>query len=423
MSWVLLGSFFALSLVGVPLAISLGLATTLTFLLFDLPLSLLAQRMYSSMNSFLLVAVPLFILAGNVMGGGGISDRIFFAANSVVGRWRGGLGQVNIIASMIFGGISGSSVADVSGLGPLEIKAMEERRYPKPYAAALTMVTSTLASVVPPSILMIIAATAAGQSVGATLAGGLGPAVLVATLFMILNYYLAVRRQYGEVLAMGLRDAVWNLLVAVPALGAPVIIMGGIFAGIMTPTEAAGMAVLYALAVGALIYRQVKWRELPRMIIDTGITTGTILFIAMCASVATYVFTVDGLPIKVSNIILSLSEDPFTVILLMGVVFVIIGMFMDIIAAILILTPVLMPTALTVGINPIHFVVFMVTALAVGLSTPPVGICLFATSQVSNLSVERIVQAAVPFYLAMIAALGLLAFFPDIILFPVQLFM
>ncbi|PWG61528.1 TRAP transporter large permease [Spiribacter halobius] len=423
MSWVLLGTFFALSLVGIPLAISLGLATILTLVLFDLPLSLIAQRMYSSMNSFLLVAVPLFILAGSVMGRGGVSDRIFFAANSVVGRWRGGLGQVNIIASMIFGGISGSSVADVSGLGPLEIKAMEERRYPKPYAAALTMVTATLASVVPPSILMIIAATAAGQSVGASLAGGLGPAVVFAVMFIALNYWLALRRGYGDVVSTGFREAVGHVLIAIPALGAPVIILGGIFGGIMTPTEAAGMAVLYALAVGALIYRRVNWREVPRMIIDTGVTTGTILFIAMCASVATYVFTVDGLPGKVTNAILSLSQDPTMVLLLMGVVLVVVGMFMDIIAAILILTPVLMPTAMTVGINPIHFVVFLVTALAVGLSTPPVGICLFATAQVSGISVERITQAALPFYVVMLIGLVVLAAFPALTLFPVRLFM
>jgi tripartite ATP-independent transporter DctM subunit len=423
MSWTLLGIFFGLSLLGVPLAVSLGLAAMLTLFLYDLPLSIVAQSMYTSMNSFLLVAVPLFILAGSIMERGGVSDKIFSAANSVVGRWRGGLGQVNIIASMIFGGISGSSVADVSGLGPLEIKAMTQHKYPRPYAAALTMVTSTLASVVPPSILMIIAAATAGQSVGAALAGGLGPAIVLAVLFMSLNYIVSVKHGYGELSRIKLRQAAKMILIAIPALGAPIIILGGIFRGFVTPTEAAGLAVFYTLAVGTLLYRQLDWRRLPAMLVRTGVTTGTILFIAMAAAVATYIFTIDRLPVKVSSAVLSLSQDPVIVLLLMGVVFVVVGMFMDIIAAIFILTPVLMPTALMVGINPIHFVVFLVTALSVGLSTPPVGVCLFATSYVSGLSIERIVRAAFPYYLILLIALVVIALFPALTIWPVRLLM
>jgi tripartite ATP-independent transporter DctM subunit len=374
--------------------------------------------MYTSMNSFLLVAVPLFILAGTVMERGGVSDRIFSAANAVVGRWRGGLGQVNIIASMIFGGISGSSVADVSGLGPLEIKAMTDHNYPRPYAAALTMITATMASVVPPSILMIIAAATAGQSVGASLAGGLGPAIVMGVGFMALNYAICVRRGYGAISSVSLKQAIRMILVAIPALGAPVIILGGIFMGFVTPTEAAGLAVFYTLLVGAFLYREIRWAELPGIIVRTGITTGTILLIAMAAAIATYVFTVDGLPIKVSKAVLSISREPAVILLLLGLVFVIVGMFMDIIAAILILTPVLMPTVTVSGINPIHFVVFLVTALSLGLSTPPVGVCLFATSNISGLSVEVIARSAAPYYMIMIIVLVVLALFPALILLP-----
>lgn len=422
MSWTLLSIFFVFGILGVPLAVSLGLAAAATLVLYDLPVSVVAQSMYTSMNSFLLVAVPLFILAGSVMERGGVSDRIFAAANGVVGRWRGGLGQVNIIASMIFGGISGSSVADVSGLGPLEIRAMTERNYPRPYAAALTMVTSTLASVVPPSILMIIAAATANQSVGAALAGGLGPAVVLLILFAAINYFMSIRRGYGEVEAIPFKAAARQILVAVPALGAPVIILGGIFLGFVTPTEAAGLAVLYTFAVGTIVYRQVRWREVPGLLTRAGVNTGTILLIAMTASVATYIFAIDGLPLKVSGVVLTVSDNPVVVLLLLGAAFVIVGMFMDIIAAILILTPVLMPTATAVGINPIHFVVYLVMALSIGLSTPPVGVCLFATSYVSGLRVERIVQAAVPFYIAMLLALVIIAIFPQVVIWPVQFF-
>ncbi|WP_029032313.1 TRAP transporter large permease [Salinarimonas rosea] len=418
MSWTLLGIFFGLSLLGVPLAVSLGLAATATLFLYDLPVSIVSQAMFNAMNSFLLVAVPLFILAGAVMERGGVSDRIFAAANAVVGRWRGGLGQVNIIASMIFGGISGSSVADVSGLGPLEIKAMTDHKYPRPYAAAMTMITATMASVIPPSILMVIAAATAGQSIGASLAGGLGPAVLMGVAFMVLNYWICVRNGYGMLSILSLRQAARLVLVAIPALGAPVIILGGMFTGFVTPTEAAGLAVLYTLAVGAFFYREVKWGELPKMLIRTGITTGTILFIAMSAAAATYIFTIDGLPIRVSRAILSLSDDPTMVLLLMGIIFVVVGMFMDIVAAILILAPVLMPTVAATGIHPIHFVVFLVTALSLGLATPPVGVCLFATANVSGLSVEQIARAAIPFYLIMLGVLVALAAFPSITLLP-----
>ncbi|MCG8562245.1 MAG: TRAP transporter large permease [Hyphomicrobiales bacterium] len=423
MSWLLLGIFFALAAAGVPVAVSLGLASAAILVIYDLPLSVVSQFMYTSMNSFLLVAVPLFILTGSVMGHSGVSDRIFSAANSLVGRWRGGLGQVNILASMIFGGISGSSVADVSGLGPLEIQAMTTHNYPRPYAAALTMVTATLASVVPPSILMIIAAATAEQSVGAALAGGLGPAVVLLVLFAATNYVLSVRRGYGDVSVTAAREAFRKILVAIPALGAPVIILGGIFGGIVTPTEAAGLAVLYTLLVGALFYRELSWARLPALITRAGITTGTILFIAMAASVATFIFTIDGLPVQVSTAILSISDNPAVIMLLLGLVFVVVGMFMDIIAAILILTPVLMPTALSVGIDPIHFVVFLVTALSIGLSTPPVGVCLFATAHVSGLRVEAIVKAALPYYLVMLATLALVALLPDLVTWPVALFM
>ncbi len=423
MSLTLLAFFFVLAVLGVPLAVSLGLAAAITLYLYDLPLSVVSQAMYTSMNSFLLVAVPLFILAGRVMERGGVSDRIFSAANGVVGRWRGGLGQVNIVASMIFGGISGSSVADVSGLGPLEIRAMTERKYPRPYAAALTMVTSTMASVVPPSILMIIAAATAGQSVGAALAGGLGPAIVLLVLFATVNYVLSVRRGMGDVVPLPGRQALIQIAVALPALGAPLIILGGIFQGFVTPTEAAGLAVLYTLAIGTAIYREVRWRELPVLITRAGINAGTILFIAMAASVATYIFTIDGLPLKVSSTILALSDNPVAVLLLLGVALVVVGMFMDIIAAILILTPVLLPTALAVGVDPIHFIVFLVTALSVGLSTPPVGICLFATAYISGLRVETIVRAAAPYYVVMLLALVLLALFPNLVLWPVQILM
>lgn len=418
---MLLGLFFILSLLGIPLATSLGLSVAATLIVYDLPLTIVPTLMYTSMNSFLLVAVPLFILAGSVMGKGAVADKIFNAANSLVGRWRGGLGHVNIIGSFIFGGISGSSVADVGSLGLLEIKAMTNQNYPKPYSAALTMVTSTLSSIVPPSILMIIAAVTAEQSVGKCLAGGFGPALVLSLMFMVLNYFISVRGGYGKITHQTPKEILMANVTAIPALLSPVIILGGIFGGFVTPTESAALAVVYTLLVSTVVYKKMDWKEFPKMIIEAGKTTGTILFIAMTAAIATYIFAVDQLPMKVSRAILGFSQNPQVVLLLMVFIFIILGMFLDIIAALLLVTPVLMPTAVTVGIDPVHFVVFEVTALSIGLSTPPIGVCLFATSLVANLSIEDIVKAAMPFYIMLVVFLIIIALAPEITLVFVRL--
>lgn len=421
MSLTLLAIFVVLFLLGVPLAVALGVSVVGTMLIYDIPLDLLAQTMLSSMNSFLLVAVPLFVLAGNVMAGGGISDRIFSGAQVFFGRFRGGLGHVNIAASAVFGGISGSSVADVVSLGKIEIKAMTDHKYPRPYAAALTMATSTLSSVMPPSILIIIAASTAGISVGAALAGGLGPAAVLIIVLMVVNFIIAARNGYGQVQRTTFKKGARTVVAAVPALGGPIVILVGMFGGAFTPTEAAAIAVFYSLLVGAFVYRDMKWREMPKMVIDAGLTSGTILFIAMTANVATYIFTIDGLPARVSNWLLSITSQPTLVMLLVGVILVLIGTVMDIVAAILLTVPVLMPAAMSAGVDPIHFVVFLVAALSIGLVTPPVGVALFATSYVSKLPMEVIVKAAVPHYAVMAVAIVVLAVFPALITWPAQL--
>lgn len=420
MSWCLLLIFAGLSLLGLPLAVSLGAAATVTLWLYDLPLSIAAQFMYTSVNSFLLLAVPLFILAGRIMERGGLSERIFSAAEVVVGRLRGGLGHVNILASFVFGGISGSAIADVTSLGPLEIKAMTNRGYPRDYSAALTMITATLSSIVPPSILMIIAAASAGVSVGGALAGGLGPAVLLTIGFFVVNYVAARRHGYGNEVRVGLREGTRTIIQSLPSTGAPVIILGGMFTGIVTPTEAAALAVAYTLLISVLVHRELSLKSVPGLLITAGRTAGTVLLIVMVASVASYVFTVDGLPQRITRLVLSLTTDPTLIMLLLCFVFILVGMFMEIIAASLILIPVLLPVIKTVGIDPLHFIVFLVTALSMGLATPPVGTCLFATSQVSGVAIEKLAIAAVPFYVVNIIVLTILAVWPQLVLWPAR---
>lgn len=420
MSVTLIAIFFLLLAIGVPLSLALGMGVVVTLVAFDVPLSLMAQSMFSSMNSFLLIAVPLFVLAGNVMAGGGISERIFQGASVIFGRFRGGLGQVNIVGSAIFGGISGSSVADVVSLGKIEIKAMTDHGYPKAYGAAMTMVTSTLSSVIPPSILMIIAASSAGVSVGSALAGGFGPSAVFIAVLMVLNYVLSVRKKYGEISRASFKESITSIVVGIPALGGPVVILLGLFGGLFTPTEAAAIAVIYSVLVGMFVYRDMRPRQLPSMFIEAGVTTGTILFIAMVASAASYIFTIDGLPGRVSAGLTSLTTDPTVIMLLIGLILLVVGALMDITAAILLTIPILLPTAVAAGVDPLHFVVFLVAALSIGLVTPPVGVSLFATSFVAKLPMEQIVRAALPHYVVLAAAVILLAVFPDLVLLPAQ---
>ncbi|QEM80501.1 TRAP transporter large permease [Halomonas binhaiensis] len=418
MSLFLLVSFALLALLGIPLSVSLGLAAVMTLWWFDLPLSMVAQAMSTSINSFLLIAVPLFILAGQIMERGGLSERIFDAAEAVVGRFKGGLGHVNIASSFVFGGISGSSVADIASLGPITIRAMTTRGYPLPYSAALTLITATLATLVPPSILIIVAAASAGQSVGAALAGGLGPGLLLAATLAIYNTVIARRRGYGSLSRHEYRHSLRTLMRALPSIGAPVIILTSMFSGIVTPTEGAGLAVLYTLIIATLVHRELGWRDLLPLIIKAGHVAGSVLLILMVANVATYLFTVDLLPQKASGLIGAITGSPFATLILMGLIFLLVGMLMDIVAAALMLIPVLMPAAVNAGVDPLHFLIFMVASLAVGLASPPVGTCLFATAQVSRVPIDRLVLASTPFYLLNLTVLVLIAALPQIILWP-----
>jgi tripartite ATP-independent transporter DctM subunit len=421
MSLTLLLCFGVLAALGVPLAVALGLGTVITLQVYGLPMSMITQTLATSINSFLLIAVPLFILAGQIMERGGLSERIFDAAEAMVGRFRGGLGHVNIASSFVFGGISGSSVADIASLGPITIKSMTSRGYPLPYSAALTLITATLATLVPPSILIIVAASAAGQSVGAALAGGLGPGILLAGLLAIYNYVVSRKRGYGTVVGFDRIRFARSMLRALPSVGAPVIILTGMFSGIVTPTEGAGLAVIYTLLVGGLVHCEIGWRDFFELAIKAGQLAGTVLLILMVASAATFIFTVDLLPQKASGMLSLISGSPFVTLLMMGVIFLIVGMLMDIVAAALMLIPVLMPAAVAAGVDPMHFLIFMVTCLAIGLATPPVGTCLFATAYVAKIPTERLVIASLPFYAIILAAAVLVAAFPQIVMWPIAL--
>jgi tripartite ATP-independent transporter DctM subunit len=422
MSLTLLGLFLLMSAFGVPLAVALGLASVASIALYtSMPMDLLAQTMFSGMNSFLLVAVPLFILVGVLMERGKVAERLFDFAEAIVGWLPGGLGHVNVASSVIFGGVSGSSVADIASIGAIEIKAMEHHGFPKGYAVGLTLCTSTLSSIIPPSILIVIAGSVANASIGTLLVAGLVPGLFLAFVFMVYNHIYAVRNGFNPPTPFNVRRVVTTGLAAVLPMLTPVILLIGIVDGYFTPTEAAGIAVVYTLFLSVILYRTIPFSALLGIFMDTARTSGSILFIAATAKLAAWVFTFDGLPAQVAVFLGHISTGPTMAMVLIFLFLIVVGMFMDAIAAMFILIPVLMPPAVLLGVDPIHFLIVMVITLTLGLVTPPVGVCLFAVAQVAKMSIEDVIKGSLAPMSILVAAILALVLFPDLTLAPIRL--
>ncbi len=422
MSIFLLISFFGLSMLGIPLAVALALASVATLWLFtSMPMDLLSHTMFSSMNSFLLVAVPLFILVGTVMERGRVAERIFDFAEAMVGWLPGGLGHVNVISSVIFSGVSGSSVADIASVGAIEIKAMERHGFPKGYAVGMTLCTATLSSIIPPSILVVIAGSIANVSIGTLLVAGLVPGLFIAFAFMVFNHFYSVYYGYNPPSPFNLRMVVMTGLRAILPMLTPLILIIGIASGLFTPTEAAGIAVVYVGVLGVLVYRTLPVRELPEILISTARISGTILFIAATSQIAAWIFTYDGLPDKVAYALKAMDLGPLSGMLVIFVFLLIIGIFMEAIPAMFILIPVLMPPVQAIGIDPIHFLIVTVMTLTLGLVTPPVGVCLFAAAQVANMKVEDVIRGSLAPMAVLTLAIFALVLFPILTLGPIRL--
>lgn len=422
MSIALLLLFLGLSALGVPLAVALGLASVAAIMMFtSTPIDLLSQSMFSAMNSFLLVAVPLFILVGHFMERGRVAERIFDFAEAMVGWMPGGLGHVNVVSSVIFGGISGSSVADIASVGAIEIKAMERHGFPKSYAVGMTLVTSTLSSIIPPSILVVIAGSIANVSIGTLLVAGLIPGLFIAFVFMVFNHFYAVHYGYNPPTPFNLRLVVTTGLRAILPMLTPVILLGGIVNGFFTPTEAAAIAVLYTMFLSVVVYRSIPPAEIWSILVETARASGTILFIAATAKLAAWVFAFDGLPVQVANFLASISTGPTMALFLIFLFLIVVGMFMDAIAAMFILIPVLLPPALKMGIDPMHFLIVTVITLTLGLVTPPVGVCLFAVAQVAKMRIEDVIRGSMIPVGILTAAILALVLFPVLTLGPIRL--
>lgn len=356
------------------------------------------------------------------MDEGGIATRIFDFAKSAVGWMRGGLGHVNVFASLIFAGMAGSSIADVASTGRMTINAMTRNGYSLSYSTGITLISSMLASVIPPSILMVVAASTAGVSVGTALIGGLIPGIILAMIYMIYNYFYCKKHDIGAPVKFELNVLGKEFVKAIPALLAPVILIGGIVSGLFTPTEAAAVAVFYTLIVTLFIYKEISLKQLPNMFLRTTNMTGTILFIAVTAQPASWIFEYDGLPTRIATGITNFSENPTIILLLIFVFLIIVGMFMDATAAIFLLTPILMPTVTAAGIDPIFFVIFMVMLLSFGLITPPVGVVLYTASSVTGLSVEQVSETTLRWIILTFLIMLVFIFIPQLITAPLEWF-
>ena len=422
MSWALIIIFMVLMFLGVPIAVSLGAASVIVMLtMTDLPLSMAAQSMFTAMNSFIMVAVPLFILCGSLMDEGGIADRIYDLAEALVGWIYGGLGHVSVVVNMLFAGMSGSSVAAIASIGKMSINALEKKGYPKDYATAINLSGSMLASVIPPSILMINAAATGNVSIGQALLAGFIPGIIIGLIFMVYNYFYCKKHGIGDRVPFEGKKLGRAFVRAIPALLTPVILLGGVYTGIYTPTEGAAIAVVYTCIVSIYVFKNLKWSDIPRIMMKNARSTGTILFVAIAAKPASVLFEIDGLPSRVANMIAGISDNRIVILLVLYLFLVVVGMFMDATAAIFILVPILLPAVQAVGVSPLFFVVFLVITLSFGLITPPVGVCLYAAENVTGLPLEKIIKASVPWIILIAVSLIIFILFPGIIEVPVKL--
>ena len=462
---LLIGSFLLLLLIGTPVAVSMAVSSLLYLVLYDVaPDIIAAQRMIAGVESFPLIAVPFFILAGNLMNIAGVTSRIYRFALALVGWMKGGLAQVNIIGSVVFSGMSGTALADAAGIGTIEIKAMKDHGYPVDAAVGVTAASATLGPIFPPSLPFVIYGMMANASIGALFMAGIIPGVVMTVLMMVTVYIFAKRKGWGSdtpfelkqllqasmeiVIVFSFPVAIYLMILAglsiniavllglavlvaldwyydfsaVMALMTPVLLIGGMTMGWFTPTEAAVAAVLWSLFLGLVRYRTMTFRTLAKASFDTVETTASVLFIVTAASIFAWLLTVSQAAQLFSDFMFSMTDNWWTFLIIVNILLLIVGAFLDTIAAISILVPILMPVATRYGIDPVHLGLIVTLNLMIGLLTPPVGMVLFVLSRISKMSVERTTLAILPWMISLFVALALITFIPAITLWlPTQL--
>lgn len=415
---ILLGTFVVLLVLRVPITFTLIVSSIATAMFLNIPLMAIVQRMVQGVRSFSLLAIPFFILAGEIMSKGGISQRLIDLSNVLVGRVRGGLAQVNVLASMFFGGISGSAVADVSSIGTIMIPVMKKKGYDADYSTAVTVTSACQGIIIPPSHNMIIYSLAAGGvSVGRLFLGGIVPGVLLGLALMVISYVIARRRGYPQERPYSLREALVVVRDASLGLLTAVIIIGGVISGVFTATESAAIATVYAFIITFFVYREIPLRAFSGILVNTLKTLAMVMSLIAAASAFGYLLAFLRIPAQATQVLLTITTNRVLLLLLINVLLIFLGMIMDMAPLILITTPILYPVVVgALGMHPVHFGIMLMLNLGIGLATPPVGSAMFVGCAIGKVSVEKATKAMLPFYLTMIVVLLVVTFIPDLVM-------
>lgn len=406
-----------------PIAFSLGLSCLVYFFFKGTPLVVLPLKMYAGIDVFVLLSIPGFIIAGNLMNQGGLTDKIINFCNYLLGHVRGGLSYVNITASMLFAGISGTAISDTASLGAVMIPAMKKEGYEVDFSCAITAASSTVGPIIPPSLPMIIAATLSGLSVGKLFLAGAIPGLLLGLGLMLVVYFVAKKKNYPKHEKSSLMQILKSFIDAFWALMMTMIILFGIIGGVFTPTEASVVALLYALFIGIFVYKKLNLKNISVVILDSMKTTASLMVLVGFANLFGFILITEQIPQRISDQILLWTTNKYAVLLLINLLLIIVGTFMETIAALLILFPILLKVAIAVDIEPMHFTVIAVLNLIIGLTTPPVGVCLFVASSIGKTSIGKVSQAGLPFLAVSLSVLVLVSLFPELSLFLPKLIM
>ena len=415
---VLVVSFVILLSLGVPISYSIGIASILTMLMSisSVPaLTTVSQRMATGIDSFALLAIPFFILAGQLMNSGGIARRLIDFAKVLVGKLPGGLAFVNIMAAMLFGAISGSAVAAASAIGGFMHPVMKKEGYDDSFSAAVNITSATTGLIIPPSnILIVYSLASGGVSIAALFIAGYLPGILLGLSLMIVAGVYAVKHNYKVVFTITLRDAVKKFLDAIPSLLLVIIVIGGIVAGYFTATEASAIAVFYAFILSVFIYKEVKLKDLPKILLQSSTTTAIVMLLIGTSMAMSWVMAYENIPQNVAQALITISDSKIVILIIINLLLLFVGTFMDMTPAVLIFTPIFLPVAVQLGIDPIHFGIIMVMNLSIGLCTPPVGSVLFVGCSVAELPIMKVIRPLVPFFIAMIVVLLLVSYIPEL---------
>ncbi|MGI6084428.1 MAG: TRAP transporter large permease [Acetivibrionales bacterium] len=418
---IFIGLFIAFMLLGVPVAFAMGGTALISALILwgigDLPTAILVQRLVAGTNSFTMLGVPLFLLAGQLMNGGSVTQRIYDFSHKLVGHLPGGLGHVNVLGSVIFSGMSGTAAADAAGIGTLEIKAMTDRGFDKEFSTAVTGASSLIGPIIPPSVPMVMYGIISGVSISSLFLGGIIPGLLMGLSMSAMVWYYAVKRNYPVEKKATFKEIVHAVRRGFLPLMAPVIIIGGIWTGVFTPTEAAGVAVFYAVILNMFVYRDVTPKQLWQILKNVFIDSACILFVIACVSVYSYVLVRTQIPMILAEGLFAITRNPLGIMIILNIFLLIVGCFMSTAESIMIFTPIFIPMLEQAGIDPLAFGVIMCLNLMIGQLTPPFGIVLFVLTKVSNLSMDKVVKACLPFTIPVLVIVLLCIFFPQIITF------